>query len=120
VEDLPREAVYVFEWGGSVLVRTMSGTERDAFEVASVAARGKSREVNLANLRARLAVLCLVDADGKRLFSDADAPALGAKSARALSRIYDVAARLNGLSADDAEELAKNSDSGPCAASLSS
>jgi hypothetical protein len=118
--DLPTEDLYVPEWNGTVRVRTLSGAERDAFEAASVQARGNNRSVNLANLRARLAVLCLVDADGNRLFSDLDAVGLGMKSAKALARVYDVAARLNGLTAEDAEELAKNSDGGPNAASTSS
>ena len=30
-DDLPRETVHVPEWGGDVYVRTMSGTDRDAF-----------------------------------------------------------------------------------------
>jgi hypothetical protein len=118
--DLPREEVLIPEWGGTVWVRTLSAAERDAFEAASVQARGKDRSVNLANLRARLAVLCLVDEQGQRLFTDTDAVALGQKSAKALAKVYDVAARLNGLSADDVEELAKNSASGPSAASASS
>ena len=33
-DDLPREKVNVPEWGGEVLVRTMSGTDRDAFEAS--------------------------------------------------------------------------------------
>jgi len=118
--DLPTEDVAVPEWSGSVRVRTLSGAERDAFEAASLQARGKDRTVNLANLRARLCVLCLVDEQGARLFSDLDAEALGRKSAKALARVYDVAARLNGLTEADAEELAKNSASGPAAASSSS
>jgi hypothetical protein len=118
-EDLPCEEVLIAEWGGAVRVRTLSGAERDAFEAASVQTRGKNREVNLANLRARLAVLCVVDDAGKRLFEDHEAAELGKKSAKALARIYDAAARLNGLTAEDAEELAKNSESGPTAASTS-
>ncbi len=118
--DLPREEVYIAEWAGSVWVRTLSAAERDALEAASVQARGKDRSVNLANLRARLAVLCLVDEQGQRLFTDTDAVALGQKSAKALARVYDVAARLNGLSAEDVEELAKNSEPGPSGASASS
>ncbi len=34
-DDLPRETVQVPEWGGEVQVRTMTGTDRDAF-VASL------------------------------------------------------------------------------------
>jgi hypothetical protein len=118
--DLPSEDLHVREWNGFVRVRTLSGAERDAFEAASVQSRGRNREINLANLRARLAVLCIVDAEGQRVFTDADAAALGRKSAKALAEVYNVAARLNGLSAEDVEELAKNSASAPAGASASS
>ena len=38
-DDLPRETVHVPEWGGDVYVRTMSGTDRDAFETSLIARR---------------------------------------------------------------------------------
>ena len=104
-DDLPRELVKVPEWGGEVYVRTLTGTERDAFEQSMVAKKNKP---NLANVRARFAVLTICDADGKRLFTDADAEVLGSKSASALDRVFEVAQRLNGFSDADSQELAKN------------
>jgi len=114
-DDLPREQVDVPEWGGSVFVRTMTGAERDAFEQSIADDSGR----NLANLRARLAVLAVVDADGERLFADSDALSLGNKSAAALSRIFNVAQRLNALTNADVEELEKNSAAGQSADSTS-
>ena len=114
-DDLPREQVDVPEWGGSVFVRTMTGAERDAFEQSIVEDSGR----NLANLRARLAVLTVVDADGARLFADSDAMVLGGKSAAALSRVFNVAQRLNALTNSDVEELGKNSAAGQSADSTS-
>lgn len=92
------------EWGGTVFLRIMSGTERDAFEQLYIA-EGQG----FANFRARLLVRCLCDAEGKRLFEDGDADALGAKSASAISPLYDVAARLNGITGADVDELVGNS-----------
>lgn len=106
-DDLKRESVSVPEWGGEVLVRTMTGAERDAFEAAI--GGGKARQVNTANIRARLVALTVVDEAGARLFADGDMEALGRKSAAALDRCFSVAMRLNGLSAKDVEELEKNS-----------
>jgi len=103
--DLPSELVSVPEWGGEVYVRTLTGTERDAFEQAL---SGKKNKPNLDNVRARFAVLTICDENGKRLFSDGDVKALGEKSASALDRVFEVASRLNGFSSEDAEELAKN------------
>jgi hypothetical protein len=111
-QDLQHEEVYIPEWGGSVRVRTLTGAERDAFEQSIVDQRGKDTRMNLRNIRAKLVALTVVDGDGKRLFSDADAKLLGQKSASALDKIFDVAQRLSGLRDEDVEELAKNSEDG--------
>jgi hypothetical protein len=106
--DLPREPVDVPEWGGSVLVRGMTGAERDAFEQSIVDTRGKSAKANLANIRAKLCARCIVGEDGARLLTEADAADLGEQSGAALQRVFNVAQRLCGMSASDVEELAKN------------
>ena len=103
--DLPMELVSVPEWGGDIYVRTLNGTERDAFEQSMV---GKKNSTNLDNVRARFAVLTICDEAGNRLFTANDATALGKKSAAALDRVFAVAQRLNGFSSEDADELAKN------------
>jgi hypothetical protein len=104
--DLTKELVEVPEWGGAVYVRTMTGAERDSFEAQILGDDYKER--NYRNVRATLCSLTIVDEDGKRLFSDAEVTKLGAKSAAAIDRIFNVAQRLNGLSKDDVEDLAKN------------
>ena len=106
-DDLPRELVQVPEWGGSVYVSTMTGTERDAFEAESVGTEQTPAE-RLANFRARLLVRTVVDDAGVRMFSDADAAELGKKAAPAIMRLYDVALRLNRLAAKDVDDLSKN------------
>lgn len=111
-EDLPTEDIEVEEWGGAVRVRALTGAERDAFEQSIVEQRGKSTRVNMRNIRAKLVALTVVDADGKRLFSDKDAELLGKKSAAALDRVFEVAQRLSGLSPEDMEELSGNSEEG--------
>ena len=106
--DLKPETVEVPEWGGSVYVRMLTGSERDAFEQSIVTGRGKNRTTVMENIRARLCVLCLCDESGGRLFSDDDIDALGDKSAAALDRLFAVAQRVNGLSGEDVEDLAGN------------
>ena len=103
-DDLAHEDVEVPEWGGTVRVRTLTGAERDAFEAESFGEGGKQ----LANVRARLVARCLIGEDGERLFDDQTIDALGAKSARALDRVFAVASRLNGLTEADIEDLEKN------------
>ena len=104
-DDLPSELVNVPEWGGEIFVRTLTGTERDAFEQSMVQKKNKP---NMQNVRARFAVLTICDDKGERVFTDADAAELGKKSAAALDRVFAVAQRLNGFSQDDAEDLAGN------------
>ncbi len=97
-DDLPRETVNVPEWGGEVLVRTMSGTDRDAFEASLLEKDGR-----MENVRARLVALTLCDAQGDRLFNDSEIAALGRKSARALDRVFSVAQRLNGIGVEQVD-----------------
>ena len=104
--DLPREKVTIPEWGGDVFVRTMTGVERDAFEVMT-GGDGNSPG-NLRNIRARLAVLVMCDENGERLFEEADAAELGKKSGQALDRIFAVAQRLNALADSAVDGIAGN------------
>lgn len=110
-DDLKPVPVEVPEWGGTVLVRGMTGAARDRFEAEMLNDRmsGIAKDKALANYRARLAAACMVDPDGNRLFrSDAETRRLGEKSAQALSRVVEVASRLSGLTDDDMEELTGN------------
>jgi len=109
-DDLEIEDVEVPEWGGTVRVRGMSGTDRDKFEASML---DKSMEVSkdsaLDRYRAKLAAYCIVDEAGKRLFrSDAEVKRLGEKSATALSRVVEVAMRLSALTKEDRDELTGN------------
>jgi hypothetical protein len=103
-EDRKVEEVEVPEWGGTVKVATMTGTQRDSWEQSLVGKTG----VNIANIRARLVAACVVDDSGARLFTDEDAIALGNKSAIALDRVAKVAQRLNGLGKEDVEAARGN------------
>jgi hypothetical protein len=108
-EDNAPEEVEVPEWGGTVLVRGMSGRERDAFEVSMRDQRsGQQIPGALNNLRAKVVARCVVDDDGDRLFTDSDFAALGEKRAAPIIRLFNVAARLSGLSEEDQKEMAAN------------
>ena len=111
-DDIQTEVVEVPEWAGSVIVQGLTGSERDAFEktiISNMDGKGPPKS-DLRNFRAKLAAWSIVDEDGKRVFSQADVVALGAKSAAALQRVFNVAQRLSGLSEEDIEELTKNSE----------
>ena len=101
-DDLPKKTVKVKEWGGEVIVRSMTGTERDAWELETYGT-GKA---NLDNARARLVAMTIIDENGERLFTLDETELLGNKSAKALTKVFNAAQKLNGLGAGDVEELA--------------
>ena len=112
-DDIKIEEVEVIEWSGSVFVQGMTGAERDDFEATIVQTKGKNVKTNMANIRAKLVSLTACDAEGNKLFTPADVRALGAKSAAALQKVFDVAARLSGIGDKDIDELAEGLEQDP-------
>lgn len=98
---LAKELVSVPEWGGEVWVRTLSASERDQLEI-------EWERTKRVHFRARLVYYCVCDEDGKDLFRAEDIPVLGAQSTAAVSRVCEVAFRLNRFGKEDIEELEKN------------
>jgi hypothetical protein len=121
-QDIVFEDVSVPEWGGEVRVKGLTGRERDKFEADSLTKAKKSgqRDVNLENMRARLIVLCAVNEQFQPIFERSDVMRLGEKSAVALERVFSVAQRLSGMTDEDMEELAGNSESDQSDGSTSS
>ena len=99
-------AVEVPEWDGTVYVRVMTGAERDAVE-------GLYATNKYDNFRAKVAVACACDAEGKSVFQADDAQALGVKNGNALVRIFDAAMQVNKLREEDLKAAVKNSEASP-------
>ena len=119
-DDRKTEEVHVPEWGGSVLVRSLSGRERDAFEASTVKTKGNKQEQNYDNFRARFVALCVVDEHGKPLFaSKHDVMLLGNKSVAALQRIFNKAQEINGMTEQDVEDLTESFEEAPDEDSIS-
>lgn len=108
VEDLITEEVEVPEWDGMVLVRALTGKERDEYEASLVERKGDQIIFKKENVRARLVAKCVVDEDGERLFKDSQIEALGKKNAAPLDRIYDVCTRLSGIGPSSMADFEKN------------
>ena len=109
--DLKTATVEVAEWGGSVIVRTMTGADRDAFEQTLVVTDDKgNRKTDLTNMRAKLVAMTVVDEAGNRLFTESDIVLLARKSASALSRVFDAAQSINGMADSSEGEAVKNSE----------
>jgi len=105
-QDLKTETVKVPEWGGEVIISTMTAAARDAWEM-SLVGDGKGN-YNTGNASARLVSYCAVNEKGERLFSDKDAEALGKRSAKAMNRVVRVAQKLNALTDADFEAAKGN------------
>lgn len=108
--DRDTKTVEVPEWGGEVVLRTMSGTERNAYEQSLIRYQGDNVTPNMANIHAKLLAKCIVDDNNGRLFTDAEIHELGAKSAGVLARLFDAASEMNGLNERDVKKLAGNSE----------
>jgi len=104
-EDRQFEDVFVPEWNGIVRMRSMTGRERDALEASAIQGRGRDRQANLRNFRARTVAACAIGDDNKLLFDRTQVEALGNKNAAAINRLFDVAQKLSGISREDVDEL---------------
>lgn len=100
------EEVEIPEWESSVFVRELTAGERDMFEqLASSFAKNPNA---LKDMRARVAAWAICDADGTRLFTDADINKLTKLGGKALDRILDAVYGLSGLDKDSVEVAEKN------------
>jgi hypothetical protein len=118
--DLDTVMVDVPEWGGSVIIRAMSGLQRDLYETSLMEQQDDGTyKVNTENMRSKLVCFTAVDEAGISLFSGDDLALLAAKSAAVLERLFDAAQKINGLQKGAIEEAAKNSESDPQGASPS-
>lgn len=110
--DLIIERVDVPEWGGTVCVRSISAKERGLIEAAAARFKeSKGKDDSFARtFTLRFAGMALCDEQGKRLFSDSEIEQLAERNAAVVARVAEVAQRLAGMTREDIEALAKNSE----------
>lgn len=107
VADLKTATVDVPEWGGEVIVRTLSGLERAAYEDATATIKEDDGPAGVRRM-ALLVVATVVDESGKRVFTPDDIDALVEKGFRPLHTVFMAARALNLLTQADVEAHAKN------------
>ena len=101
------------EWGGAVLIRKMSGRERDKFEEQCVR-QTRSKASNLTGLKCWLLSKCLVDVEGKKLFTKpVDIDQLNKKNGEVVDRLYMRAQEINGIGKKGEDAAEKNLPSDP-------
>ena len=119
-DALPVQWVSTPEWSkgnnpnAGFYIRGLTGLERDRYESSMIKGRGKKRDVNLENARAKLVALCAIngpDPDhAQRVFNLGQVKKLGQMSVLPLQRAFEVAQKLSGLTDDQIDELTENLD----------
>ena len=102
-DDLRSVDVDVPEWGGTIRVRVATGRERAKFQQIV----GNAKDGMPANFMERFVATCAVDEKGQPLFTGGDdVKELSEKSAVALTKVFNAAAELNGMTDGSVEEIA--------------
>jgi len=110
-DDLPWRDEPTPEWGAGscVRIRTLTGDERDQWEVGMANRKGKNGQiVNGRGIRAELVAASAISENGAKLFTPQQVAKLGSKSAAVVNRLYGVALELSGIGEDEEEDIAKN------------
>ena len=102
VKDIKQEEVEVSEWGGSVLVQSLSGERRG--EVIDTCMNDKGKMVTT-----KLYPLLLIEGCVEPKFTREDFAAINNKNSGALEKVAQAIMKLSGISKDDLEEAEKNS-----------
>ena len=108
-DDVIVQPLWIEEWETWIYIRVLDGQERDAFDDAvNDDVAGK---IKIPNYKAWAASKLACDKHGHRIFSDEDIPLLGQKSGTALLKIVAAGQKLNQVTEDDIEIIAKNFES---------
>lgn len=110
VNDIQTKKVEIPEWGGYVVIQSMSAEARDHYELSILNQSEDGKiERNLQNARAKLVSACVLGSDGKRMFkTDQHVEALGTKSAKIVDRLFTECQQLNAISDEDVKEISGN------------
>lgn len=106
-KDNDTHEVPVPEWGGSILLRSMTGTQRNNYEYwAHLQSKAKSPDYR--GIRERLIICCAVDESGEALFTEGDLSELAAKNSEVIDRLHEQCQKLCGMDDNAVEDAAKN------------
>jgi len=118
-KDILFEDVHVPEWASGemdpekcfVVIKTLNGKERDAFEASMIQGVGRAQRIDVQNVRAKFCSLIIVDPDThERMFGKPEIDTLAQKSSAALDRVYAAGMKLSKFSKEDIDEIVGNSD----------
>tara|TARA_R100000655_G_scaffold92368_1_gene133455 strand:- start:2401 stop:2754 length:354 start_codon:yes stop_codon:yes gene_type:complete len=95
------------EWGGSILLRGMTGKARNDYEFWA-SSQNKSDVADFRGIRERLIISCAVDESGEPLFSINEIDDLAAKNSEIIDRLHAKCQEICGMAADSVEDAEKN------------
>ena len=94
------------EWGGSILLRPMTGKQRAEYE--HWASQASKNDNDFRTIRERTILACAVDDSGEALFTFDDLEKLAEKNSLVLDRVSEECQKISGLLASSVEDAAKN------------
>ena len=101
--DVKTIDIAIPEWGGTVRVKNLTALEREQFIRDT-----QEKKLDLSRTKIAWVARCLVDEQGRPIFSEGEVELLGAKSAKALDRVVDAIESINALTAESLGEIGKN------------
>ena len=109
-------SVEVDGWG-KVRIRSLTELERSRFEASIRDKTGQVSSSRMVDLKCRLIVLCVVDAEGNQILQDADISALREQDSKLTNDLVEKIQAHCGYSNADLGDLEKNSGPTPAASS---
>jgi len=106
-KDTDVHEVEVPEWGGTILLRSMTGEQRNNYEFWAHQ-QSKADSPDYRGIRERLIICCAVDSEGQPLFGETDLAALASKNSEVIDRLHERCQQICGMDADAVEDAAKN------------
>lgn len=99
--------VDIADWG-KFRIRSLTELERSKFEASIRDKQGRVSNNKLLDLKCRLIVLCVVDANGDTILTNADIDALREQDSYRTNALVDAIQKHCGFSDSDIEDLEKN------------
>jgi len=109
-------AVPIDGWG-TVRIRSLTELERSRFEATIRDKTGQVSSVRMIDLKCRLIVLCVVDAEGNQILQDADITSLREQDSKLTNQLVEAIQSHCGYSDADLGDLEKNLGQTPAASS---
>ena len=95
------------EWGGTILLRSMTGEQRNNYEYWAHQ-QSSAKKPDYRGIRERLIICCAVDENGDPLFSEEDLSSIASKDSAVIDRIHGKCQSICGMDNEAVEEAAKN------------